>query len=47
MRVKVTLGGHETYEHWRSGDHDDLVLAVALACRQAKRWREVGGPVQP
>ena len=43
MRVKVSLGGHETFEHWRSGDHDDLVLATALACWQARRWREIGG----
>ena len=34
MKVKVTLGGHESFEAWRSGAHDDLVLAVALAC-----WR--------
>jgi hypothetical protein len=46
MRVKVSLNGHETYEHWRSGDHDDLVLAVALACWQARKWREVGGKVR-
>jgi hypothetical protein len=37
MRVKVSLGGHETFEHWRSGQHDDLVLAVALACWQGVR----------
>jgi hypothetical protein len=43
MRVKVSLGGHETFEHWRSGQHDDLVLAVALACWQAKRWRDING----
>jgi hypothetical protein len=23
---------HDSYEHWREGDHDDLVLAAALAC---------------
>jgi|SRR5829696_195163 len=23
---------HISFEHWRSGDHDDLVLACALAC---------------
>jgi hypothetical protein len=23
---------HASYEHWREGDHDDLVLACALAC---------------
>jgi hypothetical protein len=31
MRVKVTAAGHERYESWREGSHDDLVLAVALA----------------
>ena len=30
-RVKVTLAGNETFEAWRERDHDDLVLAVALA----------------
>jgi hypothetical protein len=23
---------HSSFEHWREGDHDDLVLATALAC---------------
>ena len=23
---------HDSYEHWREGDHDDLVLATTLAC---------------
>jgi len=23
---------HVSYEHWRTGDHDDLVLATAMAC---------------
>lgn len=23
---------HDSYEHWREGDHDDLVLATAIAC---------------
>jgi hypothetical protein len=31
FRVKVTLAGNETFESWRERDHDDLVLAVALA----------------
>jgi hypothetical protein len=34
MRVKVGVSGHENFEAWRSGAHDDLVLATALAC-----WR--------
>jgi hypothetical protein len=32
MRVKITAAGNEQYEAWREGTHDDLVLAVALAC---------------
>jgi hypothetical protein len=32
MQVKVTAAGHEKYEAWREGTHDDLVFAVALAC---------------
>jgi hypothetical protein len=29
--VKVTSAANETFESWRERDHDDLVLAVALA----------------
>jgi hypothetical protein len=32
FRVKVTAAGNETFEAWRERDHDDMVLAVALAC---------------
>lgn len=31
FRVKVSVDGHDSYEAWREGDHDDLVLAVAMA----------------
>jgi hypothetical protein len=31
FRVKVTASANETFEAWRERDHDDLVLAVALA----------------
>jgi hypothetical protein len=32
FKVKVNLAtGHDSYEGWREGMHDDLVLAVALA----------------
>lgn len=46
MRVRVTSGGREQYGVWRYGEHDDLVLAVALACWGVRRvWRETGcGP---
>jgi hypothetical protein len=32
FRVKITTSAHDTYGAWREGAHDDLVLAVALAC---------------
>ena len=33
FRRKINLKtAHDSYEHWREGDHDDLVLAAALAC---------------
>jgi len=35
FRVKINLSGHDSYgagEDWRSAPHDDLVLALALAC---------------
>ncbi len=32
MRVKISGSGNEQFGAWRSGEHDDLVLAVALAC---------------
>jgi len=37
MRVKVTGSGHEQFGAWREGEHDDLVLAVALACWGVRR----------
>ena len=32
FRAKITPAGRDTYEAWREGDHDDTVLATALAC---------------
>jgi len=32
MQVKVTEGGHDAHGGFRSGEHDDLVLALGLAC---------------
>ena len=29
---------HETYEAWREGNHDDLVLSGALACWAGERY---------
>ena len=31
FRAKITVSGNETFGAWRERDHDDLVLAVALA----------------
>lgn len=41
FRVKITQQGHDTYGVWRDGDHDDLVLAVALACWFAEQRRPI------
>jgi phage FluMu gp28-like protein len=32
FRVKISPDGHDSYAAWREADHDDLVLAVAVAC---------------
>lgn len=49
-RVKVTAAANETFDA-RQGEHDDLVLAVALACwfgeRGLKRLRVWGGEPRP
>lgn len=37
FRVKITATAKETFQAWRARDHDDLVLAVALACWWAER----------
>jgi hypothetical protein len=31
FRAKISIGGNETFEAWREQDHDDLVLAAAMA----------------
>ena len=37
FRVKVTASANETFEAWRERDHDDLVLAVAIAAWVGER----------
>ena len=37
FQVRITASAHETFSVWRAGQHDDLVLAVALACWWAER----------
>jgi hypothetical protein len=40
FRRKIDLRtAHDSYEHWRESDHDDLVLAAALACWWITRRR--------
>ena len=40
FKLKVNLTtGHDTYEAWREGVHDDLVLSVAMGCW----WAEYQG----
>jgi hypothetical protein len=39
FKVKINVAtGHDSYEAWREGDHDDLVLAVAMACWVGERY---------
>lgn len=41
FRVKINAKtAHDSYEAWREGDHDDLVLALALACWLGERPKE-------
>ena len=37
FRVKITPAANEVFGAWREGEHDDLVLAVVLACWWAER----------
>jgi hypothetical protein len=32
FRMKISPQGKTSYEAWREGEHDDLVLALAIAC---------------
>ncbi|MGA2669918.1 MAG: hypothetical protein ABSF21_00650 [Dehalococcoidia bacterium] len=48
FRVKINLKtAHDSYEAWREGVHDDLVLSVALACWAATQfytsWEQSAG----
>ncbi len=46
FRRKINLKtAHDSYEHWRESDHDDLVLATALACWWAHRRSRIRGPI--
>jgi hypothetical protein len=43
FRVKVTTARTDTFEAWREGQNDDLVLAVALAAWIGEQTRLQGG----
>jgi len=52
FKIKVSSTGHDSYEAWRESDHDDLVLAVAMAAffgdkvlRQKETTRSIMGNV--
>ena len=39
FKVRINIStAHDSYEAWREGDHDDLVLAVAMACWCGERY---------
>lgn len=40
FKVKINLKGHDSYEAWRGSDHDDLVLATAMAV-WASKWEGI------
>jgi hypothetical protein len=39
-RKQNTITAHISYEHWRESEHDDMVLACALACWKATYKRK-------
>src|SRR5262249_10517692 len=46
FQVKITAAANETFGVWRDGQHDDLVLAVALACWWAERTPPFEAPTE-
>ena len=39
IKVKINIAtAHDSYEAWREGDYDNLVLAVAMACWCRERY---------
>jgi hypothetical protein len=48
FKVSISLKGHDSYGNdvgpWRENSHDDLVLAVALACWYGEQHRPVSVP---
>lgn len=44
FKVKISASGHDSYEAWREGVHDDLVLSVAMAVWAARQFGTGDGP---
>jgi hypothetical protein len=41
FKLKINISTvHDSYEAWREGDYDDLVLSVALVCWVGERFLE-------
>lgn len=47
FKVKVTTAGNDTYGNWRDGEHDDMVLAVALAAWYGEKIGFAGQRAEP
>lgn len=48
FKAKINLAtGHDSYEAWREGDHDDLVLSLAMACWHAETIRPARRIIRP
>ncbi len=49
FKMKITLAGNDTYEAWRESDHDDIVLAAAMAawCGEKKLYSILHLPPMP
>jgi hypothetical protein len=45
FRVKIDpKTAHDSYEHWREGDHDDLVLSVSMGAWFRQHWNRYIDP---
>lgn len=48
FKVKINVKtAHDSYEAWREGTHDDLVLAAALACWYGERHKKMAPVPKP
>ncbi len=49
FKMKITLAGNDTYEAWRESDHDDRVIAAAMAAwyGEKKLWSILHLPPMP